>query len=292
MINDVYYQKGLPDPILENDHVLSLVRPFVGGVKKVIGIDETGGEARTYAIDNDIILKVQRPQQLRLSTSLAREVFFLKQLEAMDKSINVPRVLGYDKEGTLEYTVMTRIEGKAVLYSNLTEEQRKNIYFELGKTLRKIHNIDKTPFVESELFPDIDTPSDMRERLNFRFNRVLGWRLNAGRIVETDIIEANELAAPILEKVPHAEIICAVHANPGAEHVFVNDDGSFSGLIDFGDSYISHPICDFRSTPVRDRSLMLAGYASEAAVSDNFKTIWNAAYALDSIIDVLCNRQR
>ena len=292
MINDVYYQKGLPDPVLENDHVLSLVRPFVGNAKKVIGIDETGGEARTYSIDNDIILKVQRPQQLRLSTSLEKEVFFLRQLEKMDKSINVPRVLGYGKEGTLEYTVMTRIEGKAVLYSNLTDEQRKDMYSKLGKTLRKIHSIDKTAFIKSGLFPDIDTPSDMRERLNLRFNRVLGWRLNAGRIVESDVSEANELAAPILETVPHAEIICAVHANPGAEHVFVNGDSSFSGVIDFGDAYISHPICDFRSTPVRDRSLMLAGYASEEAISDNFKAIWNAAYALDSIIDVLCNRQR
>ena len=292
MINDVYYQKGFPDPVLGDEHVLSLVRPFVGSVEKVTAVDETGGEARTYAVDEGVVLKVQRPQQLRLSTSLEKEAFFLKQLERADKSINVPRVLGYGKEGTLEYTVMTRVEGKAVLYSNLTDKQRKDMYFELGRTLRKIHSIDKAPFVESGLFPDIDTPSDMRDRLNYRFNRVLGWRLNSKRIVEADIIEANELAMPILETVPNAEIICALHANPGSEHVFVNDDGSFSGVIDFGDSYLSHPICDFRSTPVRDRSLMLAGYTSESAINDNFKAIWNAAYALDSIIDVLCNRQR
>jgi len=292
MIEDVYYQKDFPDPIFESEFVLDLVRPFVPGAKKVMSVDETGGEARTYAIDDDIILKVQRPQQLRLSTSLEKEVFFLKQLEQYDKSINVPRVLGHAKEGTLEYTIMTRIPGKAARYFDITEKQRESLYLELGKTLRKIHNIDKTAFVESGLFPDIDTPSDMRARLNFRFNRVLGWRLNAGRIAESDIAEANELAAPILEKVPATEIIAPVHANPGFEHVFVSDDGSFSGLIDFGDAYLSHPICDFRSTPVRDRALLLAGYKSEAEVSDNFKAIWNAAYELDSIIDVLCNRQR
>jgi len=292
MIEDVYYQKGFPDPIFESDFVLDLVRPFVPSTKKVMGVDETGGEARTYAIDDDIILKVQRPGQLRLSTSLEKEVFFLKQLEQYDKSIDVPRVLGYAKEGTLEYTVMTRMPGKAARYFDLTEKQRESLYLELGKTLRKIHNIDKAAFVESGLFPDIDAPSDMKARLNFRFNRVLGWRLNAKRITEADIVEANELAVPILEKVPDAKIISPVHANPGFEHVFVNDEGAFSGLIDFGDAYLSHPICDFRSTPVRDRALLLAGYRSETDVSDSFKAIWNAAYELDSIIDVLCSRQR
>jgi len=287
MIEDVYYQRGFPDPVLESDYVLNLVRPFVPSAKEVTGVDETGGEARTYAIDSDIVLKVQRPQQLRLSTSLEKEVFFLRQLEKHDKNISVPRVLGYAKEGTLEYIVMTRMPGKAVRYSDLTEKQRESMYFELGKTLRKIHDVDKTAFVESGLFPDIDAPSDMRERLNFRFNRVLGWRLSSKRVTEDDIVEANEQAASILEKVPNAGTIVPLHANPGAEHVFVNENGTFSGIIDFGDSYISHPICDFRSTPVRDRSLMLAGYRSEKEISDNFKLIWNAAYALDSIIDVL-----
>jgi len=292
MIDDIYYQRGFSDPVLKDDYVLDLVRPFMPSAGKVTGIDETGGEARTYAVDNDIILKVQRPQQLRLSTSLEKENFFLKQLEKYDSSISVPRVLGYGKEGTLEYTVMTRMPGKAVLYSTLTDKQCESMYFELGRTLRKIHSVNITAFLESGLFPDIDTPSDMRARLHFCFNRVLGWRLNSNRIVQADIEIANEQALPILERVPNAEIITPVHANPGLEHVFVNDAGTFSGIIDFGDSYISHPICDFRSIPVRDRSMLLAGYSSESEISDNFKQILNAAYALDSIIEVLCNKQR
>jgi hypothetical protein len=45
-------------------------------------VDESGGEARTYIVDEAIVLKVQRPQQVRVGTSLAREVFFLNQLAA------------------------------------------------------------------------------------------------------------------------------------------------------------------------------------------------------------------
>ena len=290
MIKDVYYQKERPDPVFESSFCLSLVRPFVPDAKEVCGIDETGGEARTYAIDSDIILKVQRPHQLRLSTSLEREVFFLKYLEK-HSDVSVPRVLGYGKDGTLEYTVMTRMPGKAYKYADLTGKQRENMLFELGKTLYKIHSIDKKPFLESGLYPDIDIPGDMKNRMKSRFDRVLNWLLSSGKITQADIDRANEEAAPILEKLPDAEILTPLHANPGPEHVFVNEEGVFSGLIDFGDSYISHPIYDFRSTPVRERSMLLEGYISEEELSENFKQLWNFCYALDSIVDVLRNKR-
>ena len=80
MIQTIYYQRGAADPVLENDFILNIVRQYAPGAKKVTDVDETGGEARTYAVDNNIILKVQRPQQLRNTTSLEREVFFLRQL--------------------------------------------------------------------------------------------------------------------------------------------------------------------------------------------------------------------
>jgi aminoglycoside phosphotransferase (APT) family kinase protein len=291
MIKDVYYQKGYPDPIFENNYVLSLVRPFVPNAKEVKGVDETGGEARTYAIDEGIILKVQRPQQLRLSTSLEREIFFLKQLEGLD-SVSVPKVLGYGKEGTVEYTVMTRMPGKAVKYSDLTAKQREAMYFELGKTLAKIHNLDKKVFVKSGLFADIDNPSDMRERFKIRFERVINWlKERLIDLTQADFDTAIAQAMAVIDKVPDAEILAALHSNTGAEHVFVNEDGTFSGVIDFGDAYISHPICDFRSTPIRDRGMLLEGYKSVTELSDNFKQMYNAVYAIDSIVDVLRNKQ-
>ena len=290
MLKDIYYQKGFPDPIFDDEYVLGLVRPFVPDAREVSGIDETGGEARTYAVDGNIILKVQRPGQLRLSTSLEREVFFLKHLEK-HCDVKVPRVLGYGKEGTVEYTVMTRIAGKAYRSADLTAKQRENMFFELGRTLQKIHNIDSKLFYESGLYPDIDVPGDMKIRLKARFDRVLSWLLERGQISRADIDIAGKQAAPILDEVPEAEVLTPLHANPGPEHVFVNDDGTFSGLIDFGDSYISHPVFDFRSTPVRDRSLLLAGYTDGGnELSKNFAQLWNAAYALDSLIDVLRNK--
>jgi len=93
VFEDTYSQPDAPDPVLDDDLVLALVRRHVPEARAVTGVDESGGEARTYAIDDTIILKVQRPQQLRPRTSLEKEVFFLRQLEQAPEA-RVPRALG------------------------------------------------------------------------------------------------------------------------------------------------------------------------------------------------------
>src|SRR4051794_15914624 len=104
MRNEGYLQPEAPDPVLDDAVVLALVRRHVPDARAVRAVDESGGEARAYAVDESIILKVQRPHRLRPRTSLAKEAFFLNQL-AGDAAIAVPRVLGYGHEDNLvEYT--------------------------------------------------------------------------------------------------------------------------------------------------------------------------------------------
>ena len=97
MPRDVYLQPDAPDPVLDPDAALALARRHVPAARAVTGVDESGGEARAYAGDagaEALILKVQRPQQLRPRTSLEKEAFFLRQLEALAPDLAVPRVRG------------------------------------------------------------------------------------------------------------------------------------------------------------------------------------------------------
>ncbi|MGH2484907.1 MAG: aminoglycoside phosphotransferase family protein, partial [Ktedonobacterales bacterium] len=106
MSRDFYVQPDAPDPVLTADLVVSLVRRHAPEARAITGVDESGGEARTYAIDDTIILKTQRPQQLRPRTSLEKEVFFLGQFATEAPEVSVPRVLGYGRDGSsVEYTV-------------------------------------------------------------------------------------------------------------------------------------------------------------------------------------------
>ena len=108
--SDMYSQPNAADPVLEERTVLDIVRRHGVRCSAVTSIDETGGEARAYVLDDNLVLKVQRPHRLRPRTSLEKEAFFLHQLAAYP-DIVVPHVLGYGRHDNIEYIVMTRMPG-------------------------------------------------------------------------------------------------------------------------------------------------------------------------------------
>jgi hypothetical protein len=83
------------------------------------------------------------------------------------------------------------------------------------------------------------------------------------------------------------------HANPGPPHTFVKSDNRFSGVIDFGDAYISHPVFDIRRWPTEDREAIIEGYRGKGDVDNSTMTVFNVADKLDSIVDhIKRERQR
>jgi len=74
----------------------------------------------------------------------------------------------------------------------------------------------------------------------------------------------------------------ALHANPGPMHTFVDPTtGDFTGLIDFGDAYLSHPALDLRRWDRHeDRAAVLEGYCRAGSVDDTFLRLWRIACVL------------
>src|ERR671924_390817 len=91
------------DPVLDASVVLRLARRHVPSARAVTAVDESGGEARAYVIDEDLIFKTQRPHRVRPRTSLEKEAFHLDQLARRAPEVSVPRVLGYGREDSVEY---------------------------------------------------------------------------------------------------------------------------------------------------------------------------------------------
>jgi aminoglycoside phosphotransferase (APT) family kinase protein len=272
---DVYLQPDAPDPVLDSELVLELVRRHVPSVREVTGVDESGGEARTYMCDDDLVLKVQRPHQLRPRTSLEKEAFILREIER-DPSIRVPRVLGYGREGSIEYVVLSRIPGIALNDSALQGEARVEVLLALGATLRRIHDLDQTVMAHSALIPGDIVPSDLLMRLTETFEDLRESLDVEGRTM--DGIDLDVVQQQCLSALPPDGPIATLHSNPSAEHCFVDPDaGAFSGLIDFGDAYRSHPALDVRSwRSPEDSRHMLTGYASAAPIPSGFSNVWRA----------------
>jgi hygromycin-B 7''-O-kinase len=295
VFQDSYSQPDAPDPVLDEALVLALVRRHVPDAKRVTGVDESGGEARAYAVDDALMLKTQRPHRLRPRTSLEKEVCFLRHL-ASDQQISVPRVLGYGtepiKHGVVEYICMTRMPGVAARHANLEGRARAEMLQQLGRTLRRIHNLPQETLAESGLFPADRTRSDLAGRLSAAFTRVVA-------VIETSpetwplAQSPQALAATALAALPEPETMVALHSNPGPEHVFIDPaTGTFSGLIDFGDAYISHPALDLRQWRTReDRTALLEGYAAEGGMGSAFLTTWRIGLLMSELTAIALGRR-
>lgn len=292
MPRDFYFQSAALDPVLPEAYVLSLAQRHLPGAHVVTGVDESGGEARTYAIDDSLILKTQRPQQLRPRTSLAKEIFFLNQIAEHASDLSVPRVLGHGRDqapdGTVvEYTLMTRMPGVAMRRAALDDTQRHEVLFRLGTVLRRLHALPVAPFVASELFPGDLSFVDTQIRFGNLFNDLADLIRDEGVAWHLPL-SPEEVGARALASVPRSTERVPLHSNPYLEHVFVDPGrGTYSGLIDFGDAYISHPAFDMRrwNRPA-EREALLQGYTAEAPVSDAFLATWRAVMILGDVVTI------
>ncbi|MDE3229361.1 MAG: aminoglycoside phosphotransferase family protein [Chloroflexota bacterium] len=292
MPRDFYTQPDAPDPILSNDTVLSLARRHAHDAHNVTQVDETGGEARTYAIDENLILKTQRPQQLRPRTSLEKEVFFLNYLAEVAPEIHVPRFIGHGREEVMdgvviEYTLMTRMPGVAMRRVDLDDDARRSVLRQLGATLRRLHSLPLAPFVASGLFPGDQSFVDTQIRFGNAFND-LADEIRAEQTPWRLPLTVEQVGAKVITSVPRSDERAALHSNPYLEHVFVHaDSGAYTGLIDFGDAYISHPTFDLRRwNRVADREALLQGYTSERPVSDSFMATWRGMMMLGDVVTI------
>jgi hygromycin-B 7''-O-kinase len=267
------------DPILEFDLVLKLARRHLPSVKAVTAVDETGGEARAYVLDDVYIFKTQRPQKVRPRTSLLKAKFHQDMLAELAPEVSVPRVFGYGREGSIEYVLESRMAGVAFRTMAIQGEQRKAILRDLGKTIRRIHSLPLAAFEKSGLFPADDSAA-VRARAEASLSQAV-QAIGAQREAWTWQISPEALASDLVAQLPASAACVALHSNPGPEHVIVDPASlSFSGLIDFGDAYISHPVFDMRRwTTPEDREAFLEGYRAESKLDEDFWPYWRALLA-------------
>jgi hygromycin-B 7''-O-kinase len=275
------------DPVLDSEVILAFARRHLPSAKDVTRVDESGGEARTYTIDEQFIFKTQRPHRVRPRTSLQKEVFHLQQLANRVPEVSVPRVLGYGREGDLEYILMTRMPGVAMHHVSIAGEARAALLGELGHSLRLMHDLDAEPFRASGLFPGDEDTQATRERLERELERAVesasehcdAWTLNGS---PADAAARARSGLEVIEQAP-----VPLHSNPGPEHVFVDPDTlRFTGVIDFGDAYLSHPALDFRRwAQPADRDALMQGYASDSALTGSFSENWRAISIIMLMLD-------
>lgn len=297
---DVYSQAGAPDPVLPAPVVLELARAHLNvdlPAHTRVEVDESGGEARAYLIDGPspegrasrrgvpgcgVVVKTQRPHRLRPRTSLAKEAALLTALAGPLRG-RIPKVYGYDRISTefgpVEFIVMSRIPGRPVHSSALTDAARRAVLNEVADVLRGVHALDLAALQPPGLLPANDGAAGLRRRLEPNFADLVEQLQHRTDCWPLPVTPAR-LAGLALDALPHqlTHQPAALHSNPGPTHVFTDSTGTFTGLIDFGDAYASHPALDLRSWPdPEDRITLRASYLGGRGASAEWDAVWTVA---------------
>jgi hygromycin-B 7''-O-kinase len=272
------------DPILSNELILEIANRHLSAYH-VTGVEESGGEARAYYIDTDILLKVQRPHRVRERTSQEREVLFLNALGAFSE-VTVPEVFGHGREnGQIEYTLMSRMPGKAMREVKPTGERRTEILYNLGRMLYFLHNLpDQEELLESGFFPVDHDRHALAERV-IRPLQDVADRISRRNLEWTSKLTPQDIVEKVSETIQYDEKR-ALHSNPALSHTFVDPEShTLTGLIDLGDAYISHPSNDLRRclSPL-DRQDIFSGYNTLRQADDSFMSVWIANQLLSDFI--------
>lgn len=278
---DVYLQPEAADPVLSPATVLAIAQSHTGLRSRVLKVDESGGEARAYLVEGDVVVKTQRPHRLRPRTSLSKEAHLLRHLAA-PLGGRIPELLGYGRfkatEGDVEYLVMSRIPGDSLIRQQPDPAARHSLLHEVGALLSRLHAVPTGPLLaEEELVPVDPDGAALARRLEAGFADLVDLIAEApGRW--TPAHSPEDVAAVALAAVPADFTPVVLHSNPGPMHVFCTPEGAFSGLIDFGDSYASHPAMDLRTWPdPADRLALREGYLGGVSPSAEFEAAWSAA---------------
>jgi hypothetical protein len=184
--------------------------------------------------------------------------------------------------------------GVALRHVDLSGPARRDVLWALGARLRRVHRLAQPPFPASGLFPADDAATGVRDRLAALLDRALAQMQAAGR--EWPLPDsAASLGSRALAALPlTGDERVALHSNPGPEHTFVDPAGGrYSGLIDFGDAYISHPALDLRvwGRPA-DRAALFAGYTATEPVSAEFMTTWCVIQILTDLLIIAVYPER
>lgn len=277
---DVYLQPEAADPVLSSVTVLAMAEKHTGVRSRVLEVDESGGEARAYLLEDNVVIKTQRPHRLRPRTSLRKEAHLLRQL-AQPLGRHIPDLIGYGHmeapEGEVEYLVMSRMPGDALSRRATPLGSRSTLLHQVGALVARLHAVPPGPLMTEGVIPVDAAGAALSRRLELGFADILDL-IAADPACWSPTQSPEDAAAAAVAMVPKDFTPVVLHSNPGPTHVFCTPDGAFTGLIDFGDSYASHPAMDLRTWPdPADRVALCEGYLGGASPGAEFDAAWTAA---------------
>lgn len=174
--------------------------------------------------------------------------------------------------------------------AELTEKQRASMAIPLARFLKTLHAIPVDKALMAGVKYDCLGRLDMNKRipmLNKTAEKLYNLR------PESDTIKQLHKYAEMLVPIGEASEKCLVHGDLHLRNILVNEKGSLTGIIDWGDTHIGDPAIDLSAAysllPLEARSSFFEEYgqiSEEASELARFKAVYTLAVLLIYGIDL------
>jgi hygromycin-B 7''-O-kinase len=240
-----------PHHQLPSGSVADLAASFGLEPSDVKRLPDVGITNAIYTLGERIVLRVPRAAP-GFERTLAREAAVVPLVVAA--GLRTPRLVRYDLSQSLlpaPYVVYERVDGHRLEREPGVVPSSPAPWTALGRELRKLHDLEVP--LDLKLDPPLllTGPQDL---LDTRLAE--GWTSSWDHGWLSDWLAA--LSAHI-----EGERRTLIHGDIQAANVLVDDVGDYLALIDWGDTRIDDPACDFAGVPMGVVPAMLEGYGGD-----------------------------
>ena len=197
-----------------------------------------GWNSRVYLVNNDLVFRF--PKRSEQWVELDREIKFLAY--AVDRlPLRLPRYVQVLRESSgarFGYATYRYISGRALNVSSITQSLRIAQAERIGNFLQALHGLKPHPDIAS-ILPKEEARM-IAEEYRTRADREVIPRLTSSEAKALQMHFETHLRAPSNFSFPPV----VLHADLGKDHI-LEEDGSVSGVIDFGDVNWGDPDYDF-----------------------------------------------
>ena len=196
-----------------------------------------GYDSKAYLVNNEYIFKMKFSANKKKGYEKEKAIydFLNKNLKTNIKIPNIEYSLITDELSILGYK---EIKGKFLspeLYETLTEEEKMNLKKDIATFLRSMHDLDITEISNYK----IDNKENVLEE----------YSLLKDTIYDTLLDYEKEYVENFMKRLNATDVFngkkCLCHNDFSSNHILLDDNNRFCGVIDFGDSGIIDEYCDF-----------------------------------------------
>ncbi len=196
-----------------------------------------GYDSKAYLINDEYIFKIKISANEKKGYVKEKAILdFLN--DNLKTDISIPKVEYFFVDESTQIMGYKRIEGRALtldIYEYMSKEERNNLKSDIAKFLKELHNLDYSSISEYV----IDNKSNCLEEYGI---------LNS--TIYNDFTEAEKKYVEgfyswLEDTTVFSDKKCLCHNDFSCNHILLDYNNRFIGVIDFGDSGIIDEYCDF-----------------------------------------------